>query len=277
MSPEAGKAITADAIKKILEKDGCTEENYEDCYPGDLKAYLMSKTPAEIFGGYKAGFAGMLDMDTFAMLFADGAVISSLGKAALNNPETYNQVPTILGTNKEEWKLFMFNRYGKMPDADYQAAAMARSMAWKRAGVDVLAAAMSANKGQPAIYAYQFDYGAYNEGGYNAWPTAVPNPAGGTTNFAIMIGAAHVLEIPFFFGNWVYLVAPKLIFREDNKAGREALSKAMVGYLSAFAHTGTPSYPNGVVWKPWSNKQGEAKRIIFDANATQALIQMSNE
>ena len=60
------------------------------------------------------------------------------------------------------------------------------------------------------------DYGAYNEGGYNAWPTAVPNPAGGTTNFAVMIGAAHALEMPFFFGNWGYLIAPKHIFREDN-------------------------------------------------------------
>jgi len=117
-------------------------------------------------------------------------VISSLGKDAPKNRETYNQVPTILGTNKEEYKLFLIGLYGTMPDDAYQALALSISEQWQQAGVNDLAAAMTANKGQPGVYAYEFDYGAYNKGGYNAWPYF----------FGVMICACHTMELPFIFG-----------------------------------------------------------------------------
>jgi hypothetical protein len=51
--------------------------------------------------------------------------------------------------------------------------------------------------------------------------------------------------------------------------------------LASFARTGKPSYPRSFHWLPrwlpWSNKDGGPKRILFDADATESIIQMSNE
>jgi len=255
-SMEAGMA-SAQAVITTL---GCSD-------PNTMEACLMSKTPQEIFSVYPRWVAGMLDSSVFLNRFTDGAVISALGKDALKDPEAYNQVPTILGTNKEEWKIFMLGLWGTISPEEYQAQALLVSMMWQQTGVNELAKAMSANKGQPGVFAYEFDYGAYNEGGYNAWPYP----------FDIMIGAAHSLELPFIFGEWTFYGLESFIFRPDNQEGREALSDSMIEYWASFARTGTPRDPTGVVWKPWSNKEGKAKRILFDANATQTLIQMSDQ
>ena len=272
-SMEVGRASAQMAIEKILENDNCTDPS---CYPSDLNAYLMSKTPEEIFSVYPLWIRGMLNLapNAFVDRFTDGTVISSLGKDALENPKTYNQVPTILGTNKEEAKFFMasMGMYGTMPDDLYQATAMAATMPWHQAGVNDIATVMSANEGQPGVYTYQFNYGAYSEGGYNAWLT---NYNG--INFAIMMGASHGLEIPFIFGEWIYGGLEGLIFRLDNAGGREALSDAMAEYWASFARTGIPTDPMGVAWEPWSNEEGGLKRILFDANRTQSIITMSDQ
>lgn len=263
-SMEDGRKSAQRAIEKL-----CPEAS-------DLKGCLMSKTAADIFGVYPLWVGAMLvapgfsaDGFGFADRFTDGTVISAVGKEALKNPETYNQVPTMLGTNKEEWKLIMALKgaYGTMTDDAYQNTAMGWSMLWQATGVNALAADMSGNKGQPGVYAYRFDYGANNPGGYNAWPYP----------YNVMIGASHMLEIPFIFGEWTYLGFENSIFRPDNKKGRKALSHDMVKYWASFARTGTPTDPGGVVWEPWSNKAGGAKRILFDADDTKSIITMSNQ
>jgi len=263
-SMEAGRASAQAAIERMLANDGCTDPG---CYPSDLKAYLMSKTPEEIFHAYPGG--GMLDMSVFLDRFTDGAVINALGKDALKDPETYSQVPMILGTNKEELKIFITGLYGTMPDEEYQALALYLSMLWQQAGVNDIAAVVSTNKGQPGVYAYQFNYGAYNESGYNAWPYPLN----------IILGAMHTIEMPFIFGNWNSYMGGlgSLLFRPDNQEGWEALSESMVKYWATFARTGHPFDPTGVLWRPWSNKEGGPKRILLDANATQTLIQMSDQ
>lgn len=258
-SLEAGGASAQQAVNAL----GCTD-------PSSLRTCLMSKTPEEIFSVYPLWVGGMLDLNAFMDRFTDGVVISALGKDALKNPETCNQVPTILGTNKEEWKIFLLSLWGTMPPAEYQALAIYLSMLWQQAGVDDIAAAMTANQGQPGVYAYEFDYGAYNEGGYNAWPDY-------PYYFDIMVGSAHSLELPFIFGEWWFFGFEPFIFRPDNAAGREALSDSMVQYWSSFARTGHPFDPSGVLWRPWSNKEGGAKRILLDANDTEAIIIMSNK
>ncbi len=259
-SMDAGRLSAQEAIVRM----GCLD-------PGSttLEACLMSKTAAEVFSVYplRAGGFGMLDRNVFLDRFTDGAVISAFGKDALNDPEAYSQVPTILGTNKEEQKLFMLGLYhNPLTDDQYQELALDISMQWQQAGVDDLARAMTANKGQPRVYAYEFDYGAYNETGYNAWPPPLN----------IKVGALHSLEIPFIFGSWSAFPFGAFIFRPDNQEGWQALSNSMVEYWSTFARTGHPFDPTGVLWRPWSNEDGGPKRILLDANATQTLIQMSD-
>ena len=260
-SMDAGRLSAQEAIVRM----GCLDPD-----PTTLKACLMSKTAAEVCSVYPLKVVGgkpTLDPDVFFERFTDGAVISALGKDALKDPETYNQVPTILGTTKEEWKLFMLGLYhNPLTDDEYQDLALDISMQWQQAGVDDLARAMTANKGQPGVYAYEFDYGAYNETGYNAWPPPLN----------IRFGAWHSLEIPFIFGSWTAYPFGAVIFRADNQEGWEALSNSMVEYWSTFARTGHPFDPTGVLWRPWSNEDGGPKRILLDANATQTLIQMSD-
>jgi para-nitrobenzyl esterase len=265
-SMEEGRLSAEAAIVTILEHDGYTDPNE---YPEDMKAYLLGKTPAEIFGAYPGG--GMLDLNVFTDRFRDGVVIHALGKEALENPDTYNQVPAILGTNKEELKIFMISSYGTISDELYQEMALDGSRQWQQIGVDYLAAAMSANKGQPDVFAYRFDYGAYNQGGYNAWPII------SGLDFAVMIGACHTLELPFLYGDWSWYGSGQLIFRQDNQEGWQGLSESMVKYWGSFARTGHPFDPTGVLWRPWSNKEGGPKRILLDANANQTLIQMSDQ
>jgi para-nitrobenzyl esterase len=257
-SMEVGRASAQAAIAGI----GCTD-----------RACLMSKTPEAIFAAYLPGFAGQLDFSVFKDRFTDGAVISSLGKDALKNPHTYNQVPTILGTNKEEVKLFALGLYGTIPDDQYQAETMYLSMQWQQTGVNQLAADMSANKGQPGVYAYEFDYGAYNALGYNAWPNYLPYGP----DFRIMVGSSHTLELPFIFGDWTWYGWGPLIFQPGNQAGWKELSDIMVQYWASFARTGQPHDPGGVLWRPWSNRNGGPKRILLDANDTEAIIQMSDQ
>ena len=269
ISPAAGAASAQAAISKILAKDGLT------ALPPKGAAYLRGKSAREIFEGYSVAPSGFLS--GFVSVFNDGAVVRAEGKDALNDPAKYNRVPTIPGTNKEEFKVFLRGTYSPETEAAYQANVLRQSESWRATGVDEPATAMTTS-GQN-VYAYQFNYGAYNKDGFNAWPTAVPTEVKGTTkmyNYAIMLGAAHSLDIAFFFGNWDYLVRPDLIFREDNEPGREALSEDMVAYLASFVRTGSPGTVRGVLWKPWSNEEGGSKRIIFDADATRSKIKMSS-
>lgn len=68
-----------------------------------------------------------------------------------------------------------------------------------------------------------------------------------------------------------------LLFREDNRGGYEALSDAMMAYVAQFARTGTPDVDGLPEWTEWSNTDGESKRILFDANANEAVIEMSTK
>ena len=77
-------------------------------------------------------------------------------------------------------------------------------------------------------------------------------------------------------------------FTEANEAGRTELQSAMMAYLGRFIHTGDPNgsvqlpgWPDGFdgipLWQPWSNDDGSAKSIVFDADLDRALIEMTTE
>ncbi len=94
----------------------------------------------------------------------------------------------------------------------------------------------------------------------------------------MLLGSAHAFELPFFWGHFFWFYgAEALIFREDNRLGREALSDVMMDYAAQFAHTGHPGTAGSVEWTPWSNEDGESKRILLDADDTAAIIEMSTE
>ena len=81
--------------------------------------------------------------------------------------------------------------------------------------------------------------------------------------FNTVYGATHGLDTAFMFhtfGTGIFSFS----FGEANRPGREALSDAMVGSLSAFARTGDPNHSGlGVTWPNWPRK------IVLDASKTQ--------
>lgn len=278
-SKEDGYASADSVIANIIDADpDANPEDYDE--PSELPAladYLRSRSAEEMFSAYPSmGMGGMLS--DFPVNFTDGVVIHSDGAEALNNPDNYNQVPTILGNTKEEIKAFITSLYGQISDEEYQNVALFYSMMQRPYLVDNVATALSANENQPNVYAFQLDYGAYNAEGFNAWPTSVESPPGSGTyiNLAIMLGAGHALDVPFFFNYWNYFGSPGP-FTEANRPGFEALGEDMITYLASFTRTGMPYNPDSILWESWSSEEGGPKRILFDADDIDSIIEMSYE
>jgi para-nitrobenzyl esterase len=295
-SLEAGDARADEVIDALMAIDGIDQESMKD---KEIAAYLRSKTPEELFSQYPAWASGMLDK--FPTFFKDGKVINKKGYPEALSSGDYNHVPIILGSNKEEHKIFMLNDlYGpppynfespRMNACEYQGTAeWWDSYFWKPASVDNTANLLKLH--QPGeVYAYQFLYGAYNyennsgecaPTGFNAWPDY--SVWGSFPNEALWFGSMHMMEIPFFFGHFIFLnddLTFQLFIRPAypsappaNYPGYELLSDAMIDYVVNFAQTGAPGDAGGVEWDPWSTETGP--RILLDANATETLIEMAD-
>ncbi len=158
------------------------------------------------------------------------------------NAGNYTKVPILLGTNKEEVKLFLnFNpkfipwrndgSLSKDPAKPelYDRVAQYLSDGWKVMAVDQLARILRSNPDQPPVYAYQFLWGA---GGMKK--SVMPSP------FNLLMGACHAMEIDFVFGTEAVSLGGAA-FDEKNRPGRVTLSNAMMSYWARFAKTGNPN------------------------------------
>ena len=171
---------------------------------------------------------------------------------AFRSTDTFNVVPIITGTNKDEMKLFfLFNdrlvkrilgRFIVARDQDlYDAASEYYARNWRVNAVDIPAAIM-ADAGHNDVYAYRFDW---DEGGRFLW-----------MDLAKIIGAAHGIEIPFVFNRFEFSnSADPILFQEKTFETRDALSRSMGAYWASFARNGKPSAHNGPSWPPYSNQE----------------------
>lgn len=243
----------------------------------EIASYLKSKSAEEFLETYPEGPAvGMIRIPNN---FLDGTVLPlDLYKAF--KAGQYNKVPVILGTNKEEAKLFLrldktfapWTRDGSLFNDPakgelYTLAAKYQSDGWKVMGVDNIARILRTNADQPPVFAYQFLWGA---GGLKDSVIRAP--------FGLLLGACHAMEIDFVFGTertslGAYAFIPK------NRAGRVALSEAMMDYWAQFARAGNPNREGSglTLWQPWSNAKGAPKTILLDADMENIKIEMSNK
>jgi para-nitrobenzyl esterase len=234
----------------------------------EIAAFLRAQTPAQILSAYpetdsEGDHTGFYD---FPQQFRDGVVLPAVEAPAAFAAGNYARVPVIIGTNRDEAKLFMFasskhvRRFLGIPrlrDADgYQREARYRSRFWKAYGADEPAAAMRRAQG-PSVYVYRFDWDEQ------------PHVFG--ADLGQMLGAAHVMEIPFVFGHWNLGPNSKLLFDEENAAARIALSDAMQAYWGQFAWTGAPGRGRDgkrLTWSAWDPSSATAdKYIVFDTEA----------
>lgn len=221
----------------------------------DLRA-----VPVEAVYAAYAGPGGRIDLPT---VIADGASLPDTGvMTAFNDLETFNAVPLILGTNRDETKLYNaldedyvarhFGLFFRIRDRElYDAINEYQARIWALNGVDEIADTMVA-AGHDEVWAYRFDW---DEGGSNIFLD--------TTE---VFGAMHSMEIPFVFNHFEFF-GPRLdpfVFTDGNAEGREALAREMGSYWGRFARQGDP----GASWRRWS--EGPA-RMRFDTGGSAML------
>jgi para-nitrobenzyl esterase len=267
-SLEEGEASARDVILRIMVNDGtaadtaAAEAHLDGMTDPEIEAYIRGKTAHQMLRAYEPWFGGMFTMPN---VFPDGTVLPEAGYATLEDGTYPNKVPTILGSNKDEMKLFMFSDPTFAGREDfYEIVTSYGSDVWKATGVDQPARKLSSHADQPDVYAYQFLWGTLDETGQSQLPGS----------FGFTLGAFHGLEIPFFLGtDQVFVALQILLFNEANRPGREALCAAMMQYAAQFARTGNPNTPGADLpeWQPWSNETGGPKCIHFNVDEAQAL------
>lgn len=186
-----------------------------------------------------------------ARIIRDGHVIPfSSTLKLLEDPRLYNSVPMILGTNRDEQKLFMMgdpefvsHRFGILPRIKnpqrYERVSEYISENWKAGAVDEPAKRIAYHADAP-VFAYRFDWDE--------------SPANWLADLPSLIGAAHGLEISFVFGDFTGGVELDPLLTDANASGRKALSLAMMDYWGQFAHSGNPSRGTRdelPQWRPW--------------------------
>ncbi len=270
---ETGEESSREAMLKLLVADGTASDNaaaqahLNQMSDDDIGAYLRAKTADQLLGAYETTGFGMI---SFPFIFEDGTVIPEAGFDLLETGNYPNKVPIIIGSNKEETKIFLAFANSALPknEALYQKVASVTSDLWKAKGVDEMARKLSSQADQPAVYAYQFLWGAADASG----SSVIPSPWG------FKLGACHGMDVPFFFGNWNFFdVLSGWVFNEANRPGREALSDDMQACVAQFVRTGDPSHGGSglVEWTSWSNAAGEPKCVLLNADLNTASIAMS--
>ena len=121
--------------------------------------------------------------------FTDGAVFVEQAPLDQLAAGDYNKVPIILGTNRDERRIYLYGAWADTiredPD-EYVRFAHYPSVQWKWRGVDNLARRMAPVQDAP-VFAFRFDWDEQQtrEDGFD---------------MAVAIGAAHSTEMAFVFG-----------------------------------------------------------------------------
>jgi para-nitrobenzyl esterase len=236
--------------------------------------YLRKKSVKELLAPYKAVQLGMYNGPR---IFRDGFVMphetfTELGK---QTPPRYNNVPVILGSNRDEFKLFMsqdpaFVRMflGFIPrirnQAAYRFAGRHASDAWKAVGVDEPARLLRAAQNSP-VFAYRWDW------------DEEPNLC--IVDLSILLGAGHGLEIPMLFNNFD-LGLLRLLYARADLGGLRELAAAMGSYWTQFARAGSPGRGNdGMLpdWRPWDEGGRMRESLLILDTRNDGGIRMSCE
>ena len=238
----------------------------------NLKNYLQSLSSSEIFDTYEEAIvAGMFNVPR---IIADGYVLPKEGMEFRRGQ--FNKVPTMLGTNRDEMKLFYaldddyvysfstFLIYVKDKER-YDLENEYASNNWKIGGVDQPARKLK-KSGNLDIYTYRFDW---DEEPKYLW-----------MDFSQIFGAAHGFEIPFVTGNFDYFGFEKYIINDANREAAMELSNSMMSYWAEFAYSGNPGKGRKkdlVNWQPWQNGPGKNKSIILDSSNDKGIFMSESE
>jgi para-nitrobenzyl esterase len=253
-----------EVVNQLLIKGGKATDRVaakaaQDAMPAaDVGTWLRAQSAVDIMTLYNGGGFGMINAPN---LFADGYVLplESDPTKLFADRQTYNAVPVILGTNRDEMALFMVRDprwvktrlwiFPRLKDpAAYARQVSYQSQAWKVRGVDDIARLLA--RSQPGkVFAYRFDW------------DEEPSVMGYDLSKAL--GAAHGLEIAFVFGQFENGLARANLYPQS--PARDALSNSMVSYWTEFAYTGNPARgreQKEVQWNAWGTD--DQRMLILD-------------
>ncbi|MBM4266103.1 MAG: carboxylesterase family protein [Deltaproteobacteria bacterium] len=240
--PEPGhKASSSEILLRWLIADGRAADRESaktalaSMSPDEIAKYLRGKSAEEFLETYPhEATEGLIDVP---QVFAEGTVLPiGDGLASFASADGHAKVPVMLGTNRDEQKLFLYPNpehvrqvlwiLPRLRDPDrYEALSEHSSALWKATGADEPAAALIRG-GAPGVFVYRFDW--------DEEPTIFGADLGQ------MIGAAHGFEIPFVLGNFDLGEEANVVWTEENEPGRKLLSEQMMSYWANFAATGSP-------------------------------------
>ena len=270
-SPEESGGSTA-ALRRLLVATGkaadgaAAEALARRLTPVEAAALLREADPWVAYEAIRGDTRESYDL--FVSVFADGVVHRAGAlRDSLADPATHTDVPMIVGSNRDENKIFMafdprlVRTVAGTPVAlrdpeAYDRLARYRAALWKADGVDDLATLL-ARHGAP-VFAYRWDWDEQGR-------------AYGVVDLSRILGASHGLEIPFVLGHFDVGPQSEKLFHARNERERLALSARMMRFWAEFARTGDPGKSlddPSVAWLPWADEPTRARRLmVFDTPA----------
>ncbi len=232
--------------------------------PAEINVFLRGFSTEEMLTPFIELMEGAMPIYITPNMFQDGHVIS-VGEPIdlFATRGTYNAVPFIAGTNREESKLFfamnsphLETTFG-MPSGFkserlYDVEGEYGGLIWRAMGADEPISAMRKVQGS-SVWAYRFDW------------DEEPSVLG--MDLSKLIGAAHAVEMLFVFGLTDLGFANRFVFEDQPSAAR--LSRQMRSYWANFAHTLRPGTGQGgdlPEWKPWTEGESGSKYLVFDSD-----------
>ena len=243
-------------------------------HPTELAALLRAASPAELIDLYPKAIEPFLDVP---VILRDGHVLPEEPlEKLLRSPERVARVPLLMGTNRDETRVFQLGAgievrrwlglFARVRNAErYARLAYYASGIWKASGADEIAAAQ-VQGGARDVWVYRFD-----------WDEQPKSVFG---DMSQLVGASHGFEIPFVFGRFELGPLTELVFDERNEPGRLALSSAMMSYWGELAARGDPGRGrSGELprWERWSEASPDAPRFLILDTPDGGGLRMSSE
>ncbi|MAM00518.1 MAG: hypothetical protein CL583_18920 [Alteromonadaceae bacterium] len=271
---------SSEILVSALQRDGLAANRADAVYLQEtmpqtvLADYLKGMSPQSLYSLYDTKLGAFIDMPTIVQ---DGTVIPMSDVKTTFSSGQYHKMPVILGTNRDEYKLFLLSREDYTTEvadtipliqnsSDYQLAGKYYSEAWGITSMYELADAFAQN--QDDVYVYRYDW--------DEEPNLV------VLDMAKVLGAAHGLEIGSTMNNPDLAVVPSLsfaLFTSKNKPGRTYLAETMSSYWANLAITGSPAQGVGSdlpLWTKWTTDTAAERLMVFDTQEDQGTRMIAN-
>ena len=265
-------------VNKIV-NDVSQEKKQSEYENKEIRKILLSMSGKEFYKYY----SDRKSYEEIPLLTNDGIVIPKNGlRNALSKTEYVNNVPTMIGSNRDEVKFWLaFSEYfveldysiggsilglpkiSLKDEGAYEAFNYYRSTAWKIRGVDepLNSLAMTGNKN---LYSYRFDWDDQRR-----FVIA---------NFKQIFGATHALEVPLLAGdNTLVGGRPVSNFIYPRGISFFYISRNMMRFWTNFAKTGEPGLSsNNVMWGPYTANKLDVKSFMVLDNKKNLRMSSSN-